>query len=94
MKRIMIGLAMVAMFAGNSGADILFTDDFSSSSSGWSDNWTAGTISGGAITVTDNATSFRTLTTNIDTSIMDFWYVANLTVSGDSSQWVGLSFFN
>lgn len=94
MKKIMTGVVLAAMLAGNAGASILFTDDFSGAGSGtgWSDSWSAGTISGGNIDV-NNTTSYRTLTTTIDTDAMDFWYVANVKVTGTSTGWAGLSFF-
>ena len=96
MKHTMIPslLAGVALFTAQAGAAVLFSDDFSGTGSGtgFSDNWSAGTISGDEITVA-SATSFRTLTSNITTSTADFWFV-NLTITGTSSGWGGLSFYD
>lgn len=94
-KTLSAALIGAAFLTANAGASVLFTDDFSSttSGSGFSDNWSGGTISGGEIDV-NNTTSFRQFTSTINTGTMDFWFVSNLTVTGTSSGWAGLSFFD
>ncbi len=95
MRKLTVGIVLAAALAGNAMASIIFTDDFSGegSGTGWSDTWSAGTISDGSINV-PNTTSFRELTTNMDPQDVDFWFVSNLKMNGNSGNWVGLSFFN
>jgi len=83
-------------------ANLLFYDDFASTGSGQgfaaSSSWdTNGILNNGTLTVDDNGTkvSFRNLATGIDTAGADFWFVANMTVTGDTStggNWAGISF--
>jgi len=89
-----ITVTLAVCFANSAQAAIIFSDDFSAvgSGTGFSDNWSAGTISGGEITV-GNTTSYRTFTSAIDTTSMDFWLSAKVTVTGSTSGWAGLSFF-
>ncbi len=91
-----MALALVGILTTGASATVLFSDDFSAvgSGTGFSDNWSAGTISGGEIAVA-STTSYRTLTSSITTNTADFWLDAKLEMSNKTgSTWAGLSFFN
>ena len=95
-KRIITLIAVTGLSASCAMAEIIFSDDFTSSGSGtgfvaessWSDS---PTISGGELSI--SGTSFRDLGTGITTSTMDFWFVANLSLA-DKTTWGNISFYD
>jgi hypothetical protein len=89
-------IASMAILAGSANATVLFSDDFTGSGSGtgfaaessWSDS---PTISGGELSI--SGTSFRDLGTGITTATMDFWFVANLSLTSPTTKWGNISFY-
>jgi hypothetical protein len=87
-------LCAFVLVASQASAAIIFSDDFSSGTSGtgFTDVWNAGTISGGVITVS-GAQSYRYVSSTMSAGT-NFWFVCNLTVSGNASKWGGLNFYS
>lgn len=90
---------LFAMFflVNSARAALLLSDDFSSvgGGTGWqaASSWDgAASISGGKIS--HSGQSFRTFASPISIGSADFWFATRIALSGDSSRWGAISFYD
>ncbi|MEM7011516.1 MAG: PEP-CTERM sorting domain-containing protein [Verrucomicrobiota bacterium] len=99
LPKILAATIAATLFAGasNLSDSLLFSDDFTANGGGT--GWAGGSVWDGAAAfsggeISHSGESFRTMATPITLATMDFWMATEMRLSGDSSSWGAITFFN